>query len=353
MRYNAYKCSECGRIINANENLRVEKCCFCSSELNYIGEGDILRERAMIIPFQVNREMAEKKFNHYITKNKWYPEWFKKECENSPMVGVYLPVWLYSAKVDVFYSEYIYLSKRNSETTDYYMDYAEAQGSIYYKYHIPYANDGRKKYKFSYEELVPYGERYFQDEYMYMDNFYNPDNYLESVCDNLVNDAKAIAHAECSSSSTRISASVDKFEEKCDDITVDDYQLNKAFVPVWYKAIRGKNGEEYFYTINGVTGNEIYNAPEASKSASSKGAKKSGFIAFALIFIIGVWRDLNGSMEISLNYLIFAAICSFIFGVIRKWVKEDDHTGANQVPEETGKIKYDTIRNLEINNSRI
>lgn len=95
-----YNCPSCGAQIVTDDTTAATFCYYCHNPVVLGGrlEGKYLPDK--IIPFSVTREAAEKGFEEYIGKKKFVPKAFfgKKQIES--MTGVYFPYWIYDVQLE-------------------------------------------------------------------------------------------------------------------------------------------------------------------------------------------------------------------------------------------------------------
>ena len=88
-----YSCPSCGAEIITDATTAATFCYYCHNPVVLEGRlsGDFLPDQ--IIPFQIDRETAVKKFGEFIGKKRFVPKAFYNESQIEKLTGVYYPYW--------------------------------------------------------------------------------------------------------------------------------------------------------------------------------------------------------------------------------------------------------------------
>ncbi len=95
-----YSCPSCGAEIVTDATTAATFCYYCHNPV-VLGkrlEGSYLPNK--IIPFEIGREDAEKKFLDFVSKKKYVPKAFFNKKQIESMTGVYFPYWVYDVELE-------------------------------------------------------------------------------------------------------------------------------------------------------------------------------------------------------------------------------------------------------------
>ena len=95
-----YSCPSCGAEIVTDATTAATFCYYCHNPV-VLGkrlEGTYLPNK--IIPFEISREEAEKKFLDFVGKKKYVPKAFFDKKQIESMTGVYFPYWVYDVELE-------------------------------------------------------------------------------------------------------------------------------------------------------------------------------------------------------------------------------------------------------------
>ena len=95
-----YSCPSCGAEIVTDATTAATFCYYCHNPV-VLGkrlEGSYLPNK--IIPFEVSREDAEKRFLDFVSKKKYVPKAFFNKKQIESMTGVYFPYWVYDVELE-------------------------------------------------------------------------------------------------------------------------------------------------------------------------------------------------------------------------------------------------------------
>lgn len=92
-----YSCPSCGAEIVTDATTAATFCYYCHNPVVLGGrlEGKFLPNK--IIPFQIDKKEAEKRFLAYVKKKKFVPRAFFNKRQITMLSGVYFPFWMYDA----------------------------------------------------------------------------------------------------------------------------------------------------------------------------------------------------------------------------------------------------------------
>lgn len=119
----AITCTECGATVNVSEGERTAECAFCASHkvLPRSADPNLIRPESLV-PFQVDKEAAKKRFASWIRKLWFRPSDLRKLARVEAMGGVYIPFWTFDAQVHSSWSAdagyYYYVSESYTITVN-------------------------------------------------------------------------------------------------------------------------------------------------------------------------------------------------------------------------------------------
>ena len=95
-----YSCPSCGAEIVTDATTAATFCYYCHNPVVFGKrlEGSYLPNK--IIPFEIGREDAEKKFLDFVSKKKYVPKAFFNKKQIESMTGVYFPYWVYDVELE-------------------------------------------------------------------------------------------------------------------------------------------------------------------------------------------------------------------------------------------------------------
>lgn len=94
------QCNECGAKVSFSESETATDCVYCGSSqvLEQEENRNVLRPES-VVPFNVARADASKKFSTWLSKLWFRPSALKREAKVSEMNGVYVPYWTFDSQV--------------------------------------------------------------------------------------------------------------------------------------------------------------------------------------------------------------------------------------------------------------
>lgn len=95
-----YSCPSCGAEIVTDATTAATFCYYCHNPVVLGGklEGKYLPDK--VLPFEVSRKDAEKRFLEYVGKKKYVPKAFFQKKQIEKLSGVYFPYWVYDVELD-------------------------------------------------------------------------------------------------------------------------------------------------------------------------------------------------------------------------------------------------------------
>ncbi len=277
----AYKCDMCGHTFFAATQDMASECssCGCSScsEINssgYCADG--------IIPFELTKDEAAKKFENYLRSKPGISKAFMKEAKNKNIKGVFVPVWNFVFDVDASFSATANEIRKNEQGVYYgvpYPIYGEQSKSIKSADQCATTAEEDDLLELfdedDYQKIIPYAPEYTLG-YKVDDINRNISDYYEKVVDEAKSDFKS-----------QITRSLLLKHKDVGGLQVDtderDVYFNFTYVPVYVNTFKHK-GKVYKTYISGTTGKVAGKRPFSFKTLLKGLAKVLGFIA-ALVLI--------------------------------------------------------------------
>lgn len=274
-----YICSSCGAELISDGTVAVTTCPYCGNPAVAPGQlsGDFSPD--LVIPFKLGRDDVMAALKEHYKGKILLPKSFVTGNHIDEVQGVYVPFWLYGARVDgeVYFDAtnetVTEESDRTVTTTDHYDAYRK--GNISFE-RVPV--DGSSKMPdghmdaiepFDYDALRPFSVAYMPG---YIANRYDED------CETCK------ARAERRMEESTVSALRETVVDEYDDATVESKQLDYtwensdyALFPVWMLSTSW-NGKSYLFAMNGQTGRMVGELPCS---------KPKLVIASVLFFAIG------------------------------------------------------------------
>ena len=250
-----YTCPSCGAQIVTDETTAATFCYYCHNPVVLGGRvsGEFLPDK--IIPFEIDRKEAEKKFLDYVGKKKFVPRFFFQKKQIEKMTGVYFPYWLYDVSLEGNLEAeakktrvWISGEEEYTETKIYSI---EREGTVDLN-HL--AMDAlQKANKTLIEGVLPYQFDKMKDFTIgYLSGFQAEKRDIERE------NYKAQAEQEMQGYAKNLMReSVDGYGS----VTVKNSHFhtkhelwNYVLLPVWTVTYRAKNGKIFYYSMNGQTG---------------------------------------------------------------------------------------------------
>lgn len=258
----SYICKSCGGEVIGDENLGSTSCPFCGNNIVIQNKFSGGLKPDLVIPFKLDKAQAKEALKKHLKGKKLLPRLFSKENHIDEIKGIYVPFWLFDAKVDgaVKYSatkirmwtsgDYEYTE------TSHYDIYRE--GSIAFE-DIPVdasskmANDLMDSIEpFDFSQAVDFNTAFLAG--------YLADKYDETIEYNLPRINLRVKHSTESAFSNTIDGRYDTVITDDSHIQLKEGNARYALLPVWLLNTTWK-GEKYVFAMNGQTGKFVGNLP--------------------------------------------------------------------------------------------
>ena len=278
-----YTCPSCGAEIVTDATTAATFCYYCHNPVILGGRlsGEFLPDK--IIPFEITKEQAVKKFLDYVGKKKFIPKAFFSKQQIETITGVYFPYWNYSAELENTMQgearnvrSWTTGNIRYTETKYYHVNRAGK---------VSLTNMTENALQKANAELargvMPYDFEKMRDFNMgYLSGFMAEKRDIEfnSLEERMQAMAKSYAFNMVKDTINYSSVNIQNSQTH---FCGEDWAY--CFLPVWTITYKGRNGKIYYYSMNGQTGEVCGELPVDNK----KLALVSGGIS-AAIFILGL-----------------------------------------------------------------
>lgn len=281
-----YHCPSCGAEIITDATTAATFCYYCHNPVILGGrlEGEFLPDK--IIPFEIPKEEAVKRFLTFVGRKKFVPKAFFCKEQIESITGVYFPYWNYNVHLD---GELQGEGKnvRTWVTGD--IQYTETK---YYDIQragkVSFSNMTENALKKANAELasgvMPYDFDKMQDFNMsYLSGFFaeKRDIEKETLSDEMRQSARDYT-------SKMLRGTIDEYgflsiESSWTRITNEKWMY--CLLPVWTITYKGDDGKIYYYSMNGQTGEVCGDLPVDRKKLSLVSLAVS--IAIMIIGLLG------------------------------------------------------------------
>lgn len=249
-----YSCPSCGAEIVTDETTAATFCYYCHNPVILGGklEGRYLPNK--VIPFEMTKEQAVTRFLGYVGKKKFIPKAFFNKKQIESMSGVYFPYWLYNTELDAKMSASARKVRswrtgdiQHTETKHFHV---EREGEVVLKNLTE--NALRKANAKLASGIMPYDFRRMKDFNMgYLSGFLAERRDIEQ------NQVQAKMQEEMRDSAKNLMRETLEYSSA----TVESFHVMPTreewfycLLPVWTVTYKGKNGQIYYYSMNGQTG---------------------------------------------------------------------------------------------------
>ena len=96
----AYNCTKCGAELICDETTAATSCPYCGNNTVIPGKFAGVDRPDYVIPFKVDKKQAVNAFKNYYKGRKLLPSSFESENHIEEIKGVYVPVWMFSGRIE-------------------------------------------------------------------------------------------------------------------------------------------------------------------------------------------------------------------------------------------------------------
>lgn len=251
---NLYLCESCGAEIVADENTAATFCHYCHGTVTLKGRVSGALQPELIIPFKIDKAMAETTFKNWCKKKWFLPKSFSSQGQLEKMVGLYVPFWLADCEVDAS-AEYDAKKVHSYRSGDYRITntkiYSASRAAKMEYRGIP--ADGSRKLEdalmdavepFNYSEFVPFSMNYFSG--FYADKYdVDKGEAINRIKQRMTDGAMQVLRQSVSGYTSVTS--------KGSRLRIMKTKWHYSMLPVWFMTYM-YSGKKYFFAINGQTG---------------------------------------------------------------------------------------------------
>ena len=283
-----YTCPSCGAEIVTDATTAATFCYYCHNPVILGGrlEGNFLPDK--IIPFEIPKEEAVKKFLAFVGRKKFVPKAFFSKQQIESISGVYFPYWNYNAKIE---GELSGDAKKLRSWTTGNIRYTETKFyQVRRKGVVSLSNMTENALQKANADLargvMPYNFDKMQDFQMgYLSGFFAEKRDIEKERLRNKLETEARTYAERMLRDTIDNYSTVSIGNSNMRLRIEDWAY--CLLPVWTITYKGRDGKIYYYSMNGQTGEVCGNLPvDKKKLALVSGAVSAG------IFILGLMGGL-------------------------------------------------------------
>ena len=279
-----YSCKQCGGEIVADETTGATHCPYCGNPVVLTGHFTGLLKPDLVIPFKVDKKAAVAALQNHYKGKLLLPKVFKDENHLREIQGIYVPVWLFDAKVS---ADIRYRAKKIKRWSDSNYRYTETklyalrrQGGLSFS-NVPV--DGSEKMDDTMmESLEPFDIKQavpFQTAYL---SGYLADRY-DVDADASIERANVRIRQSTLDEFRKTVQGYDSVDVEHDSIQLQNGQTKYALYPVWLLNTSW-NDKKFTFGMNGQSGKFVGNLPiDKAKAAIVFGAVTVGVTIISFI----------------------------------------------------------------------
>ena len=261
--FRAFTCSSCGAEIVCDENTMATECVYCGNPTMISKRFDGMLKPDFVIPFKKTKEDAVAALKRFYKGKYLLPSDFMDNNRVEAIQAMYVPFWLFDAKVSANVDFFAAKVRRRGQNDDYaekkFFSCHRAGTMSFTK--IP--ADGSKKMDddymdsiepFKYEELVPFSAAYLAG---YLADKYDVDagECKSRIVERVENSTIEILRKETLAEYEEAEVENAHIEKKFDNVSY-------IMVPVWILTTRYRN-KPYTFMMNGQTGKVVGKLPSS------------------------------------------------------------------------------------------
>ncbi|MBQ7077546.1 MAG: hypothetical protein IJM91_05395 [Lachnospiraceae bacterium] len=281
----SYVCKSCGGEIVADAVTGATSCPYCGNPVVMSEQFKGMLRPDYVIPFKLDKAAAKNALLEHYKGKKLLPKMFKDQNHLDEIKGIYVPFWLYDAKVDGT-ARYKATKVRSYSSGSY--DYTETKhysvvraGNMEFT-HVPV--DGSKKMA---DELMESVEPFDFSEAVDFQTAYLS-GFLADKYDVTEEENKERANTRVKQTlSDTLAETVEGYTSVINEsssIRVTDGKAKYALYPVWLLNTTYE-GQQYSFAMNGQTGKFVGNLP-VDKGLKTRYFAISGAIVAAVAFAV-------------------------------------------------------------------
>lgn len=279
-----YNCPSCGAEIVTDATTAATFCYYCHNPVVLGGRlsGEFLPDQ--VVPFTIDKKTAENKFLEFLNKKKYIPRAFFNKKQMEHLSGVYFPYWVYETSMKGRMQARATKTRvwRNGDTeyTETRFFEVERQGDIVLKDMTE--NALKKANHVLAEGILPYR---MEEAKPFHSGFLS--GFLAEKRDIEKEDVHTALKAEAEEyAGNLLRESVTGYQTVTDQqksFSGKKEKFSYTLLPVWTLTYKGRDGNTYYYSMNGQTGKVCGKLPVDYKKVAC-----TALISAAAVFLAGL-----------------------------------------------------------------
>ncbi len=250
-----YECPSCGAHVVADDSTVADFCAYCQNPVVLVGRLSGQMRPHRVIPFQYDKEAAEKKFFAFV-KRKWFlPRAFFAKAQVEKIQGIYYPFWVTDADADSRMTAHATRTRvwrtgkvQYTETSNFNLHRA---GSIHFEDITSSAFSEADKRML--EGILPYPSEALKEFSMpYLSGFVAKKRDIERAA--LTEEVRARMQGYAEQLLRGTVSGYNTVTPQSTEVKVRSSHWEYALMPIWMLTYRDRHGRAYTYAMNGYTG---------------------------------------------------------------------------------------------------
>ena len=257
----AYSCPSCGAQLICDENTAATSCPYCGNPTIVPAQFHGALKPDYVIPFKLTKDQAVSKLKEFYKGKPLLPDAFTRNNHIEEIKGVYVPFWLYDARVDInasFRAERTHSTRRGDDLVTITEHYRLLRGGSVSFEKVPADASSKMPDEFmdaiepfDYDEMVPFEMAYLPG---YMADRYDVEPEV---------DAKRAENRMRNSTTSELHKTIIGYSgvfPESQQINIRRGRVHYALLPVWMLSTKWNN-TNYLFAMNGQTGKMVGDMP--------------------------------------------------------------------------------------------
>ncbi len=257
----AYSCPSCGAQLICDENTAATSCPYCGNPTIVPAQFHGALKPDYVIPFKLTKDQATAKLREFYQGKPLLPDAFTRNNHIEEIKGVYVPFWLYDARIDInasFRAERSHSTRRGDDLVTITEHFRLLRGGSVSFEKVPADASSKMPDEFmdaiepfDYDELVPFEMSYLPG---YLADRYDVEPEV---------DAKRAENRMRNSTISELHKTVVGYSgvfPEMQQLNIRRGTVHYALMPVWMLSTRW-NGNNYLFAMNGQTGRMVGDMP--------------------------------------------------------------------------------------------
>lgn len=279
-----YTCPSCGAEIVTDATTAATFCYYCHNPVVLAKRlsGEFLPDQ--VIPFTIDKKTAEDKFLAYLSKKKYIPKAFFNKRQMEHLSGVYFPYWSYETsmkgQMQAMATKVRVWKNGDTEITETRFFQVERQGRVVLKNMMESAL--KKANHVLAEGILPYRmEEAKTFQFGFLSGFFAEKRDIEQseIRQQLQREAEDYAEDMLRESVNGYSTVTNKNHS----FSMREETFSYTLLPVWTLTYNGRDGNTYYYSMNGQTGKVCGKLPIDYKKVAA-----TAFGVAAIVLLVGI-----------------------------------------------------------------